>query len=192
MMSSTEVAKPHREPAHPTVITKCFGKGQGLSDLALIAQATRSIMTFDHACIDLLISQQLQDMLEFGFAMHYPDFNPIHASSFVHFLNWSIGQALTPTKHWQTALARSRVSPTEDLQQGGFITGKGIGKDRWQVVLAESLFGILDQGQRVIVGPFAHPQGHHQLTLCSYRPMIPLIASLLKLMLSTTFLLFFT
>ena len=71
MMSSTEVAKPHREPAHPTVITKCFGKGQGLSDLALIAQATRSIMTFDHACIDLLISQQLQDMLEFGFAMHY-------------------------------------------------------------------------------------------------------------------------
>ena len=192
MMSSTEVAKPHREPAHPTVITKCFGKGQGLSDLALIAQATRSIMTFDHACIDLLISQQLQDMLEFGFAMHYPDFNPIHASSFVHFLNWSIGQALTPTKHWQTALARSRVSPTEDLQQGGSITGKGIGKDRWQVVLAESLFGILDQGQRVIVGPFAHPQGHHQLTLRSYRPMIPLIASLLKLMLDTTFLLFFT
>ncbi|PON12645.1 hypothetical protein C2W62_38535, partial [Candidatus Entotheonella serta] len=42
------------------------GKGQGLSDLALIAQSTRSIMTFDHACIDLLISQQIQDMLEFG------------------------------------------------------------------------------------------------------------------------------
>ena len=169
MMSSTEVAKPHRESAHPTVITKCFGKGQGLSDLALIAQATRSIMTFDHACIDLLISQQLQDMLEFGFAMHYPDFNPIHASSFVHFLNWSIGQALTPTKHWQTALARSRVSPTEDLQQGGFITGKGIGKDRWQVVLAESLFGILDQGQRVIVGPFAHPTR----TPPTYSPQLP-------------------
>ncbi|PON09701.1 hypothetical protein C2W62_54080, partial [Candidatus Entotheonella serta] len=47
-----------------------------------IAQSTPSIMTFDHACIDLLISQQIQDMLEFGFAMHYPDFNPIWMAAF--------------------------------------------------------------------------------------------------------------
>jgi hypothetical protein len=44
-MSVAEIIQPHREPTHPAVIPRCFGKGERLAHLALITQATGPVMT---------------------------------------------------------------------------------------------------------------------------------------------------
>jgi len=45
----TEVVQPYREPTHPAVIPRRFGKGQGLMHIAVIAQANGPIMPLHHA-----------------------------------------------------------------------------------------------------------------------------------------------
>ena len=55
-MSVAEIVQPHREPTPPAVIPRCFGKGQGLTHLALIAQATGSVMTSTPPWFILLVA----------------------------------------------------------------------------------------------------------------------------------------
>ena len=58
-VSTTEIVEPYREPTHPAVIPRRFGKGQGLPDLALIAQATRPVMTLDHTRVADLVPEEI-------------------------------------------------------------------------------------------------------------------------------------
>lgn len=76
-MGSAKVVLHHREPTHPAVIAARLGKGQGLSHLALIVQATRSIVTLHHTRIDLVIAKQRQRMFQLGLAPYYLEMNPI-------------------------------------------------------------------------------------------------------------------
>ena len=55
-MSVAEIVQPHREPTPPAVIPRCFGKGQGLTHLALIAQATGSVMTLYRTRVHSLVA----------------------------------------------------------------------------------------------------------------------------------------
>ena len=47
-MSVAEIVQPHREPTHPAVIPRRFGKGERLAHLALITQATGPVVSWDH------------------------------------------------------------------------------------------------------------------------------------------------
>jgi hypothetical protein len=114
-------------------------------------------VALNHTGVDPLIAQQIQHMRKMRFAMHGSDFHPIDPSAFVHLLNLPIGQTLTPANHGQSALSLRRITSTKNLQQSRLIAAKGIGEDRWSVVLAKPLFGILHQRQCVLVRAFAHP-----------------------------------
>jgi hypothetical protein len=46
-MPPTEVIESHREPTRPPMIPRHFGEGQGLPDLALVAQTTGPVVPFD-------------------------------------------------------------------------------------------------------------------------------------------------
>ena len=69
-MRSAEIIEPHRAPTHPAVIATRFGKRQGLVHLTLVTKPTRPIVTLDSTRIDLLLLQQIESVLQFGFAMH--------------------------------------------------------------------------------------------------------------------------
>src|SRR5262245_27150013 len=43
-MCVTEIVESHREPTHPAVIPRRFGKGQGLAHFAPVAPATGAVM----------------------------------------------------------------------------------------------------------------------------------------------------
>src|SRR5215510_3199127 len=51
-MPLTKVVQPYREPTHPAVIPRHFGKDQRLTHLALIAQATGPIMPLHHTRVN--------------------------------------------------------------------------------------------------------------------------------------------
>ena len=55
-MSVTKIVQPHREPTHPAVIPRCFGKGQGLTHFALIAQATGPVMTLHYTGVNNVVA----------------------------------------------------------------------------------------------------------------------------------------
>ena len=57
-MPLTKVIQPYGEPAHPAVRARGFRKGQSLAHLALIAQATRAVMTLHDTRVDVLIAQE--------------------------------------------------------------------------------------------------------------------------------------
>jgi hypothetical protein len=82
-MSSTKIVLNHREPTHPAVIPAGLRKREGLSYLALIAQAAGAIMTLHCTRINLVIAQQRQRMLELGLTPNHFEVYPI-AGGFNH------------------------------------------------------------------------------------------------------------
>jgi hypothetical protein len=58
-MRVTEIVQPHRKPTHPAVRACRFGKGQGLTHFALIAQATGPIMALDHTRVNGFVAEKV-------------------------------------------------------------------------------------------------------------------------------------
>lgn len=191
-MSPPEIVESHREPAHPPVISACFGTCPRLAHVTLITQPACPIVTFSHARVELLRPQPIQHLLQTSFAMHDPDCNPIHSPAFVYLFDLPLGQPLAPSNHRQATFSLRGIMPSEDLYQSRLVAGKGIGEDGWQVPMAKAPFGILHQGQGGLVGAVASEQGDPSLALGSHRPMVPLITHLIPLMLGTAFVLCFT
>ena len=150
------------------------------------------MVALDSTGVDLLIAQQIPHLFKTRLTMHRTDFNMIHSSAFIPLFDLTIGQALTPANHRQTAFTLSRVTPTQNCQQSRFIAGKGIREERRQGVLAKPFFSIVHQGQCGVVRVFTHHEGHHPLAIGCHRTMVPLITSFSQLELSTALLFFFT
>ena len=191
-MRSTEIVVSYREPTHPAVIPPSFGKGQCLSDLTLIPQPTGAVVALHHARVYLRVPSQIQHMFKMGFAMHRSHLNAVHSTPFVALVHLSIGQPLTPAHPETTASPFERVATTEDLQEGRFVAGKGIGKDRGQVTRAQAIMGILPHSHGLFIGPLAHDQGEDQLAVSRHGAMIPLVTGLCGFIRSTALWLFFT
>ena len=56
-VSPTEIVEPDREPTHPAVIPRRFGKSQRLTHLALIAQATGAVMPLHHTGVNDVVAE---------------------------------------------------------------------------------------------------------------------------------------
>ena len=94
----TEIVESHRDPTHPSVIPCRFGKGQRLAHLSLIAQTTGPVMPLDHTRVDDVVPEEIQDVLEAGFAMHDAHLDALHPTPFIVFFDLPIGQALRPAQ----------------------------------------------------------------------------------------------
>src|SRR5919202_3255465 len=196
-MPPTKVIEPHREPTHPAVIPRHFGEGQRLPHLPLIPQATSPIMPFDDAGINLLIAQQGQHMFQPRFAIEHADFDPLNPTPFIVFFHLPIGQALGPAQDGTTrptagAVGRGRIPTSKGFKDGGLIALIGIGEDHGQMPWPETPFGIVHQSLGLLVGPFAHNKGDHQLAIRSNGGMIPHVAGLCRVVVAAALLLFFT
>ena len=55
-MGVTEIIQPHREPTHPAMIPGGFGKSQGLTHFALIAQATGPVLTLSRTRVNYFVA----------------------------------------------------------------------------------------------------------------------------------------
>ena len=95
-MRSAEIGVSYREPTHPAVIATGFGKGQCLAHLGLMTQTTGAVVTFDHAGVDLRVTQRIQPVLKTRFAMHRSHVNMITPTAFVTLFDVTIGQILAP------------------------------------------------------------------------------------------------
>lgn len=77
-------------------------------------------MPFHHSRIDLFIPEQVQHMVETGFALDGPDIDPYDPTAFVNFVHLPIRQSLWPT-HYGTrdtarcAMARLGVTTAKHL-----------------------------------------------------------------------------
>src|SRR5262245_57913877 len=125
-MCVTEIVQPHREPAHPAVIPWGFRKGEGLTDLPLIPQATRPVMSRHHTGIAVLLAPSGQDMLELRFPLEGTPCDPLDPPLLRVFLHLSIGQPLRPAgdKTGCSALCLGtgdRVTPSKCLQDRSLI-----------------------------------------------------------------------
>jgi hypothetical protein len=155
-MSPTEVVQPHGEPTHPLVIARHFGEGQGLSHLALVAQPTGAVVPFHDTCVHLLVAERGEHMFKTCFALHRSYLYSCHPTAFVAFLDLAVGQALSPADHRTTPLALGRVTAAEHLQKRRLVAGIGIGENGGQMPLTQTVFRVLDSGQRLIIGTVAH------------------------------------
>jgi hypothetical protein len=193
----TDIVQSHGEPTHPAGIAGRFGKGQGLAHLAAVAPATRAMMPLHDTCIDLLIPESVQHLVETGCAPHRPHIDPYDPTAFVDFVHVPIRPALRPPYHRTSdtacgAMARWCVTTSTHLQEGRLIAPRSVGENRWQRPGAQPAFGILDSGQRLLWGAFADDPGDAQLPIGSHRGMSPQVPSLLTLMRLPALLLFCT
>src|SRR5262245_11063019 len=196
-VSATEIVQPHREPTHPAVVPRRFGNGQGLPGLALIAHATGPVVTLYHTRVDDVIAEEIQDMLEVGFAMHDPYLSAFNATPFIVFFALPIGSALGPAHNRAPgpacgAVRGGRIATAEGVEDGGLIPVIGIGEDRWQMPRTEPLLGSVDQGCGLRLGPFANDERHEQCTVRRDGGMVPQVPCLGALLHRTALLLFLT
>src|SRR5262245_12042446 len=196
-MSVAAIVQPHREPTHPAVIPRRFGKGERLAHLALITQATGPVMTLHRTRIDDCGAEKIQDMLQTGFPMHDPHLYPLNPPPFILFLHLSIGPSLGPAADGTTglacgAVAGGRIATSKGFEEGRLIALIGLGEDRRQMPRTETLLGIVHQGCGLRLGPFADDERHDQLAIGRNRGMVPQVSSLSALGCLTTLRLFFT
>ena len=182
-MRVTEIVQPHREPTHPAVIPRRFGKGQGLTHFALIAQATGPIMPLHHTRVNHFVAQQGQDMLQTGFAMDGSYFHPLDPAALVDFVSLAHRPSLAangprdaPPGLWcRGAVGGNAVQtpPTAPTH-----TRIRIRKDRWQMPGTQTTLGVVHQGLRLFLRPFADDKRDHQLAVRRDRRMVPHVPSL--------------
>ena len=127
-----------------------------------------------------------------GFAMDHSDCHALHPTIFVGLFHLPLGQSLAPAYHRTTPLPLGRRPTTEHLQAGRLVAGKGLGEKRRQVPCSQTIVGVLSHSQGLLIGPFAHPQGHHPRAVSGHGGMIPPVASCTHCMIGAAFLLFFT
>jgi hypothetical protein len=99
-------------------------------------------------------------MLQTGFAIDGADFDPLDAPPFVDFLHLPIRQALRPTDYRRRhpafgAVSRLRITTPKRLQQRRLIAGIRISEHRWQMPGAQTPLGVVHEGLRLFLGPFA-------------------------------------
>jgi hypothetical protein len=58
-------------------------KCPGLADFPLVTQTTGAVVTLYHTGVDLLVPQEIQHMLQTGFAMDCAYCHAIHPTTFV-------------------------------------------------------------------------------------------------------------
>ena len=104
-MPPAKIVQRHRQPTHLAVRASCFGKGEGLADLAPVAQATRAVLPLHDPRVDMLIPQQVQHMIEARFPPDHPHVDPRDLAPFIAFFHLAIGQP------WGLAHQGTRVSP---------------------------------------------------------------------------------
>jgi hypothetical protein len=172
-MGSTEIVEPHGEPTHPAMITKRFGKRQGLAHLALVASTTGAMVTLPHTRVDRCGAPQGEHMLQSGFAMHGSHLNVIHPTAAVALFDVPGGETLAPADDRTAAPSWGWIAPTEPLQQRRLIAGKRIGEDRRHVPGTQTVFGIAQHGQRLLISSLTHDERHDQLAVSGHCRMIP-------------------
>jgi hypothetical protein len=182
----------HRQPTHPAVRAPSVSKRQGLADCPLVAYTTGAIMTLPHTRGALLVTPQIQHMLQTGVAMACSSFHALPPTPFVRLLHLPIGQPLAPAPPRTTPPPWGRGPMAEYFQEGRRVAGQGIGETRRQVPCAKTSGGILPHSQGLVIGPFAHPHGHPQLAVSGHGGMSPPGARFPQCMLGAAFLLFFT
>src|SRR6266511_3486676 len=154
-------------------------------------------MPFDDTGINLLIAQQGQHVLAACFAVKDLDFNPFDTASSIDLFHLTIHQPLWPAYLRErgtsvATVARRGIMTPKGFQNGRFITLVGIREDRWQVPWLQTTLGVLHEGLRLRVRPFAYHQTHDQLAVRRHRRVVPHIASPLHLGALAPLLLFFT
>src|SRR5262249_6796401 len=105
----TEIVEAHRQPTHPAVIAPGLRQCQGLADFPLVTETAGAVVTLYHTRVDLLVPQEIQHMLQTGFAMDCSDFNALHPTTFVRLFHLPIGQPLAPAQHRTTPPPLGRV-----------------------------------------------------------------------------------
>jgi hypothetical protein len=95
-------------------------------------------------------------MVEARFPPDSPDVNPLNATPLLLFFHLAIGQPLRPADHRTTTWPLWRVTMAEHRQKSRLVAGIGIGEKGRQMPLPKTVFRLLDSGQRLIIGAFAH------------------------------------
>ena len=188
----TELVEARRQPTHPAVRAPGCRQGPGLSDFPLLPETTRAVVTLDHAGVDRLVTPARQPMRKTGFAMDHSDCHALHPTIFVGLFPLPLGQPLAPAHHRMTPPPLGRRPTTEHLQAGRLVAGQGLGEKRRLVPCSQTIVGGLSHSQGLLVGPLAHPQGHHPRAVSGHGGLRPPVARCTPCMIGTAFLLFFT
>jgi hypothetical protein len=196
-VSVTDIVQPRREPTPPAVIPRRFGKGQGLPALALIAQATGPVVTLYPTRVDDFVPEEIQDVLEAGLAMPDTHLYALNPAPFIVLLALPIGSSLGPAHDRSLGSAYGvvgggRIATATGVEDGGLITGRGIGADRRQRPRTAPLLGVVHPGRCLLLSPFAHDERHEPFAIRRDGGLVPQVPSLGVLLHRAALLLFFT
>src|SRR5262245_41839728 len=117
-MRPTKVRQPHREPTHPAVRPRSFGKGQGLAPRAPIAQATCAVMSRHNTRLDRCIPQHVQHMIESRLPPDHPALDTLDSTLGVNVFSLAIGQPVRPADEDTGGPPRLGITPSQCVYNG--------------------------------------------------------------------------
>ena len=126
-------------------------------------------------------------MRETCFPMDGSHLYTLHSIPFVDFFHLAIGQALRPAYQGLGIPPLLWIPTSQYLQNGRLVAGIGIGAYRGSMPRAETALRVLDEGQGLLVGAFAHDQRDDQLAVCCHSRVVPQVASRITLMAAQRF-----
>src|SRR5262249_45414456 len=153
-------------------------KGEGLTDLPLMPQATRPVMSRHHTGIAVLLAPSGQAMLERGFPREGTPCAPLDPPLLRGFLHLSLAHPVRPAEASRGRSAvglgtGARGTPSTCLQDRSLITAVGSGKDGGPMPRAETPRRLVHHGCGLLMGAFADDPAHDQCASGRHCGVVP-------------------
>jgi hypothetical protein len=185
-MRPTKIVQSSRKPTHPAMRPLGVGTGQGLTDLAPVAQTTRAVRPFHDPRMALFLPESVQHMLETRLPPAHPDLDALDVPRGGDFFPVAIGHPLRPPALGTSrtpcgAVARGGGTAPTGCSDGRLVARRRLRAERWQRSRTETTFGGVPHGSGVLGRAFPpHPRAE-QLPVRSNRRMVPPVTRRLPL-----------